>query len=281
MTEGPFGYCMNTSTLRGQELTLIEMIDLVAVVGYDGIEPWVRELDAFVAAGGDLRALGRHIADAGLDVPNVISFFEWGVDDPERRAAGLAEARRAMALCAEIGCRRIAAPPFGIAEESVPLRVLADRYRAVLELGEEVGVVPMVEFWGTARPLSRLGEAVYVAMESGHRDACVLVDIFHMYKSGSPHSGLRLVGPETVGLVHLNDYPPEPSRELATDADRIYPGDGIAPLGQILHDLAAAGYTGGLSLELFNEVYWRQEAREVARVGLEKMRGLVAEHLAY
>lgn len=281
MTEGPFGYCLNTSTIRGQGLTLIEMIDVVAEAGYDGIEPWVRELDGFVAEGGDLATLGRYIADAGLAVPNVIGFFEWGADDPDRRAAGLAEAQRAMGLCADIGCPRLAAPPFGITEDAISLPVLADRYRAVLELGQAVGVVPMVEFWGTAHPLSRLGEAVYVAMESGHRDACVLVDLFHMYKSGSPHAGLRLVGPETVGLVHLNDYPAEPSRELITDADRVYPGDGIAPLGQILHDLAVSGYMGMLSLELFNELYWREDARTVAHVGLEKMRALVAEHLAY
>jgi 2-keto-myo-inositol isomerase len=268
----PFGICLNTSTIREQGLSLVEMVDLVAETGYDGIEPWVRELDAFVAQGGSLDELRRRIADAGLAVPNLIGFFEWAVDDPVRRAAGLEEAARAMALCAGVGCPRLAAPP---------LPVLAERYREVLELGTRMGVVPVVEFWGMSRTLCRLGDAVYVAMESGHRDACVLVDIFHMYRSGSPHDGLRLAGPETVALVHINDYPADPPRERITDADRVYPGDGVAPLGQILRDLAFAGYRGMLSLELFNETYWRQDARQVAATGLAKVGVLVETHRAY
>lgn len=271
----PFGTCMNTSTLRGQGLALVEMIDLVGETGYDGIEPWVRELDAYTAQGGSLTELRQRISDAGLTVPNLIGFFEWAVDDPVQREAGLAEAARAMALCIAVGCPRLATPPSGITETEVPLPVLAERYRAVLELGARMGVVPVVEFWGMSRTLSRLGDAVYVAMESGHRDACVLVDVFHMYKSGSPHDGLRLAGPQTVALVHVNDYPAVPVREQITDADRVYPGDGIAPLDQILRDLASIGYRGMLSLELFNASYWRQEARTVAETGLAKIRRAV------
>ena len=274
----PFGYCLNTSTIREQGLSLVEMIDLVAETGYDGIEPWVRELDAFVEQGGSPDELRHRLADAGLTVPNLIGFFEWAVDDPARRAAGLKEAERAMALCAAVGCRHLAAPPSGITQAEVPLPILAERYRAVLDLGTRMGVVPVVEFWGLSRTLSRLGDAVYVAMESGHRDACVLVDVFHMYKSGSPHDGLRLAGPETIALVHINDYPAEPARERITDADRVYPGDGIAPLDQILRDLTAVGYRGILSLELFNEAYWKQDPRQVAETGLAKIRGLVERY---
>ncbi|MBN1247424.1 MAG: sugar phosphate isomerase/epimerase [Anaerolineae bacterium] len=280
MTEMPFKYCLNTSTIRGQGLSLVDMVDVVAAAGYDGIEPWVRELDAYVAAGGDLARFGAYVAAAGLEIPNVIGFFEWAVDEEERRRAAMAEARRCIKICAEIGCPRVAAPPSGITKSAVPLPALAERYAALLSLGEQMGVVPMVEFWGISQTLSTLGEAVYVAMESGHREACVLADVFHMYKAGSPHNGLRLVGPETLGLVHMNDYPGAPGREEVTDGDRVYPGDGIAPTVLILRDLAAAGYRGHLSLELFNEHYWAQPAQTVARTGLQKMQLLVAEVLA-
>jgi sugar phosphate isomerase/epimerase len=281
MSDQPFSTCLNTSTIRGQDLSLPAMIDVAAEAGYDGIEPWVREIDAYVARGGTLADLNSAIAGAGLRVPNVIGFFEWAVDDAGARAAALAEAERAMALCAAIGCPRLAAPPSGITKAAVPLLRLAERYRAVLEVGERTGVVPMVEFWGISQTLSLLGEAVYVAMESGHRDACVLVDVFHMYKSGSPHDGLRLVGPETVGLVHINDYPAAPPRAVITDAERVYPGDGIAPIVRLLRDLHSAGFRGMLSLELFNETYWQQDALTVAKTGLAKMQALVEEALAW
>ena len=55
---------------------------------------------------------------------------------------------------------------------------------ALLELGDEVGVVPEVELWGGSKTLHRLGEAALVAIESGHKSACILPDVYHLYKGG-------------------------------------------------------------------------------------------------
>ena len=60
------------------------------------------------------------------------------------------------------------------------------------------------------------------------------------------------------------------------DSHRVYPGGGVAPLGSIFKDLAASGFDGYLSLELFNRDYWQQDALEVARTGLQKTRDAVA-----
>src|SRR5439155_12708541 len=70
----PFGYCLNTSTLQGQKLDLVEIVDLAAQAGYHGIEPWVRELDSHVKKGGNLKILGQRIRDRGLTVPSSIAF---------------------------------------------------------------------------------------------------------------------------------------------------------------------------------------------------------------
>jgi sugar phosphate isomerase/epimerase len=78
---------------------------------------------------------------------------------------------------------------------------------------------------------------------------------------------------------HLNDYPATPPRETIRDADRVYPGDGVAPLPAMLKSLLATGFRGFLSLELFNPTYWQQDALTVARTGLEKMRAAVAAAL--
>ena len=50
----------------------------------------------------------------------------------------------------------------------------------------------------------------------------------------------------------MNDYPADPPRATITDADRVYPGDGIAPLGELVRILQAIGFHGYFSLELFN-----------------------------
>jgi quercetin dioxygenase-like cupin family protein len=78
-------------------------------------------------------------------------------------------------------------------------------------------------------------------------------------------------------VLHMNDYPAQPPREKITDAERVYPGDGVAPVVQILRDLHASGFRGMLSLELFNRELWKQDPFAVARTGLEKMKALVAK----
>jgi len=80
-------------------------------------------------------------------------------------------------------------------------------------------------------------------------------------------------------VFHMNDYPAKPPRADITDAARVYPGDGVAPLTQILRDLRATGFRGVLSLELFNPTYWKQDALTVARTGLDKMRAAVRASL--
>ena len=58
------------------------------------------------------------------------------------------------------------------------------------------------------------------------------------------------------------------------DADRVYPGDGIAPLPDILASLREMNYQGFLSLELFNPTYWKRDPLEVAKTGLEKLKAI-------
>jgi sugar phosphate isomerase/epimerase len=273
----PFRYCLNTSTLRGHNLPLNELVDIAAAAGYEAIEPWVDEIEKFAANGGDLRDLNTRIQDLGLTVEGGIGFFEWVVSDAEVRQAGFEKARHAMGLLARIGAKRVAAPPFGAQKPDAPpidLLAVADYYRELLELGEQHRVIPLVEVWGFSKNLSRLGEGALIAMESGHPDACILADSYHLYKGGSPLSALRALNGEMLPLFHINDYPNIP-RETITDADRVYPGDGIAPLEALFHTLRRIGFDGVLSLELFNAEYYQQDPLQVARTGLEKLRAVV------
>ncbi|HEX5446565.1 MAG TPA: TIM barrel protein, partial [Pirellulales bacterium] len=144
-----------------------------------------------------------------------------------------------------------------------------------LELGDRMGVVPQIEVWGFSKNLSRLNETVYVAIGSGHPRACLLLDVYHLYKGGSSFESLRLLGGAGLEVFHVNDYPSSPPREKISDADRVFPGDGVAPLDQLFRDLRSAGFRGTLSLELFNRGYWQQDALTVARTGLEKMKAAV------
>ncbi|MCG8584410.1 MAG: sugar phosphate isomerase/epimerase [Pirellulales bacterium] len=272
-----FHYCLNTSTIRGQSLSLAEQIAIASKAGYDGIELWIRDIQKYVDGGGKLSEMRKRIDDAGLKVESAIGFANWIVDDDERRRSGLETAKRDMELVRSIGGVHIAAPPAGATRgEPLDLDVVAERYAAVLGIGAKVGVTPLLEIWGPSKNLSRLSELAYVAIASGSREARVLPDVYHIYRGGSEFSGLEVFSGESIGLFHMNDYP-DIARDKIGDADRVYPGDGVAPISDILRSLNAVGYRGSLSLELFNRDYWKQDANVVAKTGLEKMRAAVAK----
>ncbi|MCJ8331447.1 MAG: sugar phosphate isomerase/epimerase [Lentisphaeria bacterium] len=276
-----FRYCLNTSTIKGQGLNLQDEIEITAKAGYDAIEPWISELDDYIKDGGSYDDLKRQFSDAGLTVENLIGFFTWAVDDPADRQAGFDEAKRNLEQAAAIGCKKLAAAPMGLVDvESIDYIKVAERYHEMLELGKQYDVIPVLEFWGVSKSLGRMGEALYIAAESGHPDACILADVYHIYKKGTPHKSIRMLSGDKLGLVHINDYPADPPIETITDADRIYPGDGIAPMTEFLRDLDAIGYDGALSLELFNESYWAQDALAVATTGLEKIKECVNKAFA-
>jgi len=270
-----FLFGLNTSTIRGQKLSIVEEVALASKAGYQGMEPWIDELEKYAQSGGSLEDLGKRFRDAGIRVESSIGFFDWIVDDPSRRRKGLEAARRSMDLVRRIGGKRLAAPPVGATDQPMTdLLKVADRYRALLELGDQIGVVPQVEVWGFSRTLGRLGEAALVAIEAGHPKACILPDVYHLHRGGSNLAGIKLLAPSAIHVFHFNDYPADPPREKLTDADRVYPGDGVAALKPLLRDLSAGGFRVMLSLELFNRKYWSQDPLSVIKTGLEKMKGL-------
>src|SRR4026209_1619677 len=85
----PFGYCLNTSTIRGNKLDIVGVVNAAAKAGFQAIEPWMAELDAYTSNGGALKDLGKRIADAGLTVEGGIAFNAFLDDDDARRAAAM------------------------------------------------------------------------------------------------------------------------------------------------------------------------------------------------
>ncbi|MEO1527779.1 MAG: sugar phosphate isomerase/epimerase family protein [Planctomycetota bacterium] len=271
-------FALNTSTIRGQKLSIEQQIDVTAESGYDGIEPWLRDIDKFVEGGGRLEDLRKRLDDAGLVVCSAIGFANWIAEDEAKRKAGLEQARKDMDRIAALGGAHLAAPPIGAHRgdgDKPALDAIAERYRELCKIGAEVGVKPQLELWGFSPTLSKLGELAYVATEAHHEFACVLPDFYHIYKGGNDFAGLSMIEASKIHCFHINDYPADPPREQIADKHRVFPGDGVCDLPAIIASLFANGFRGTFSLELFNPEYWKRDAAEVAKEGLEKSRSVV------
>ena len=120
-----------------------------------------------------------------------------------------------------------------------------------------------------------MGQVMMIAAAANDPDVKILPDVYHMFRGGSGFDSLKMLNGNMIDLFHMNDYPGNKPRKEQDDSDRVYPGDGVAPLQQILVDLSRMGGEKILSLELFNRNYWKEDPLKVARTGLEKMKSLV------
>lgn len=273
-----FNFSLNAGTILGHKLTLPEQIEVTAKAGYAGFEPWLRDITKFLETGGSLKDLRKRCDDLGLKIVGGIGFTQWIVNDDAVRAKGMEQLKKEIEQLAQLGAPQFAAPPAGMTKPDVKLdlNAAAERYRAILELGKQGGVIPMLEIWGASANISTLAEALYITAKAGHPDACILADIYHIYKGGNPPDCVRQLSPSATRVFHMNDYPATPTRDTIKDSDRIWPGDGIAPIKQILSSLAENSCAPWLSLELFNQEYYKLPALEAAKTGLAKMKAAAA-----
>lgn len=263
-------FCLNTSTISGQKLGIERYIDIAARSGYECIEPWIPDLRAYIENGGSLVTLRKLLDDSKVAAVNAIGFAPWMSDDDAQRAAGFKQMREEMEIMAALGCTRIAAPAAGV-KTTPDLYKVGERYRELLNLGRQTGVMPQLEIWG-ASVFSHIGQAMMAIAVANDADARILPDVYHLHRGDSGFESLKMLDGNVVEIFHMNDYPGNIPRAQMEDKDRIYPGDGVAPLKQIIADLKEMDGTKILSLELFNREYWKQDPLHVAKTGLQKMK---------
>jgi sugar phosphate isomerase/epimerase len=136
--------------------------------------------------------------------------------------------------------------------------------------------MPQLEFWGSSPVLYQMGQVLMIAANANDPDARILPDVDHLFRGGSGFECLKMLSGSFIEVFHMNDFPGSKPREEQNDADRVYPGDGTAPLKEILTYLNAGGGTTVLSLELFNREYWEEDPLAVAKTDIRKMKEAVA-----
>ncbi|MCG2460079.1 sugar phosphate isomerase/epimerase [Flavobacteriaceae bacterium F89] len=252
----PFGISLNTSTLIAYKLPVDQQIAMIAKTGFDGTELWMRDVKSFLQNGGSSSELREKLESGHVVLENMIAFSKWCSDDAEERKAALDLMHEEMSITANLGGKFIAAPVQGVKSwDCRNFDEYADRYNAILKLGDGTGVTPLIELWG-AGTLNKLGDCAQIVIATGNPNAAMLLDFYHLYRGGNSWDTLDCINGKKLPVIHMNDYPASPAREQLTDADRVLPGKGVCPYDKILPKLYDAGFRGALSVELFNKGYW-------------------------
>jgi 4-hydroxyphenylpyruvate dioxygenase len=193
----------------------------------------------------------------------------------EPRKAHYDHFKRRLHLCQAFGI-----PTLLVAADFVDQVDQSDLQRAVVSLTQAAqwaaafGVRLALEFRGKATFCASLDTALSLVAACGEPNVGVNLDVFHYYTGPSKFEDLGHLTRDNLAFVQVSDLAGVP-RELATDADRVLPGDGDFRLGPIVQQLRAIGYDGWVSLELMNPVIWKVKNSQVAEVGLAAVQRLL------
>jgi sugar phosphate isomerase/epimerase len=157
-----------------------------------------------------------------------------------------------------------------------------DLERAVVSLAQAgqwaagFGVNVALEFRGKDAFCSCLETAARMVGACGEANVGVCLDVFHWWTGPSKLSDFDALTDGNLMHVQVCDLSGTP-REFASDSDRILPGDGDLPLESVMRRLRESGYSGYVSLELFNPQLWQAKIHQVWELGYTSLRRTVGE----
>jgi sugar phosphate isomerase/epimerase len=193
----------------------------------------------------------------------------------EQRKAHYDHFRRRLDLCQQFGIRTllvVADFTDKVDQTALERALVSLKQAAQWAAGFDIRLA--LEFRGRDTFCASLDTALALVAGCGEPNVGVNFDVFHYYTGPSKFEDLALLTAENLAHVQLCDLAGV-ARELATDADRILPGEGDFELGPILDRFRAIGYTGWVSLELMNPTLWHMKVVQVAEIGITALRRLL------
>jgi 4-hydroxyphenylpyruvate dioxygenase len=232
---------------------LREKLAAIAGAGFDGIEIFEND---FLAFDGGPREVGRMVRDHGLEIALFQPFRDFeGLPEPERSRA-FDRAERKFDVMEELGtdlvliCSNVSPAALGgIDRAAADLRELGERAaRRGLRIGYEALA------WG--RHVNDHRDAWEIVRRADHANVGLIVDSFHTIARKIDPQTIRAIPGDKIFFVQLADAP-------LIDMDLLYwsrhfrtmPGQGDLDVAGFAAAVAATGYDGMWSLEIFNDQF--------------------------
>jgi 4-hydroxyphenylpyruvate dioxygenase len=249
--------------------TLEEKLRVIAAAKFDAVEIFENDLLAYDGRPRDVATLCR---DLGLSISAFQPFRDFeGMPEPQR-ARNFVRAERKFDLMQELGtdlllvCSNVSPVSLGgIDRAAADFRELGERAKA---RGLRVGFEALA--WG--KHVADYRDAWEIVRRADHPNVGVILDSFHILAPGFPLSTIRSIPGDRIFLVQLADAPRLELDVLSWSRHhRSFPGQGDLPISEFMEALAATGYAGPLSLEIFNDEFRAGLANSVAVDGYRSL----------
>ncbi len=238
------------------------------------VEIWLTKLEQYVEQAD--AAAARRLFETHDVLPAAAS-FQGGLLTSQGEARGEAWKlyRRRLELCAAIGVPTIivAADVTGPLSQELLDRVSLSLQEVAVAAGG-AGIRVALEFQCRAAFINNLQTAAAVVAEVGSPHLGLCLDAFHFSIGCSKLDDLAYVTRDNLFHVQLCDLA-DVARELATDAERILPGDGDFPIATVVQHLKSIKYPGFVSVEVMNPQLWQVPPREFGEIATTALRRLL------
>ncbi|QBI21902.1 sugar phosphate isomerase/epimerase [Egibacter rhizosphaerae] len=221
-----------------------------------------------VAATG-VEASARAVREAGLRVSSLCRGGFLTADDDTARREALDDNRRAIEEAATLGAECLVLVVGGLPKGSRDLDGARERVRASLEVlapaaadhGVRLALEPLHPMYCADRAvLSTLGQALDFAEPYPPDVVGVAVDTFHIWWDPDVRAQILRAGPRIATFQVCDWLTPLPCDVLM---GRGMMGDGHIDFAPLRDAVAAAGYTGDIEVEIFNDDVWDADPHAV------------------
>ncbi|MGX5209984.1 sugar phosphate isomerase/epimerase family protein [Streptomyces violaceus] len=257
-------FSINQMTVK--QLSMPELVDACGQLSIRNVGLWREPVESY-----GLEATAKLVRDAGLTVTTLCRGGFFTAIDPRERAEALADNRRAIDEAATLGTDTLVLVSGGLPAGSKDLHGARERIAdALAELGpyaEEHGVrlaiEPLHPMYASDRcVVSTLAQALDLAERFPAQQVGVTVDTYHIWWDDTAPAQIARAG--ASGRIHtfqLADWTTPLPEGVLTGRGQI--GDGAIDMREWQRYVEAAGYTGAIEVELFNDGLWARDGREV------------------
>jgi len=264
------------ATVSSLESPLETILEDYAAGHVDAVDLWLGQADGFLAD-RSVESLRDLFVRQGM--APVAASFQGGLltSQGEARREHWKTFEGRLTLCRELGIPVlvVAGDAFGPLSPQDLGRLSASLVEAAKRAADS-GVRLALEFDARAAFPNNLQSALAVVEDVGQPALGLCLDWFHFTVGPSKPLDLGLLSKETLAHVQLSDITDVP-REMASDADRILPGEGNSPPTDLIARLEQIGYTGAVAVELHNPGLWGVPPRQFGEIAITALRELLGQ----
>src|SRR4051812_12474571 len=251
--------------------TLEDKLVAAAAARFDGVE--IFEPD-FVASPWSAEELRSRCADLGLSIDLYQPFRDFDAADPDVLAANLRRAERKFDVVGRLATDQVlvcsSVSPHALDDDDR----IAEQLRLLATRAGERGLRVSYEALAWGRFVNTYERSWDIVRRADHPALGLCIDSFHILSRGSDPAGIADIPGEKLFFLQLADAPRMDMDVLQWSRHyRLFPGQGVFDLPTFLGHVLTAGYTGPLSLEVFNDVFRQSDP---TRAAVDALRSLLA-----